>query len=816
MKKTLLFAHLVCTAFGPMVAQEIATPVDHTLFLVKDHVAQATIVVEPPNSAKGIKAAKAIQDTVKQSTGAIIQIQDAPTPGNATIIIRSETDSSLLSDAPTDKLVKNDRQWWRVKREGLTVLVAGNDEGLRTGTFSAAALFLRETLGVNYFHFGPDGLVIPSSADLVVKDLDKTVIPAFGYRALYPYHCSPTANLAADSDYMKWVMWTSQPGVPTQHQHIFENIFPPEHYFKAHPEYYSELRGVRTVSDPAGWQPCTSNPEVIRLTVEHVRRWLDAHPDQISASVSMNDSSTFCECAECKKLDGPEPEVGPAHRAVLFANAVASEIAKSHPGRKVGFYAYHHLVNPPHGVQCLDNVAVIFADSFACAVHKLGDPQCGLALDSLARLKKWCAIAKNVVFYDYLGPSGEFLGTPYVNLQRLTDNAKTLQQIGVNGITYDAHFAPGPMGLQYWAAVQLAVDPSLTASGILDTFCSGLYGPASEEMKLYYTTIEKAYASSGFHANWVTWAFPGTLHVWKAPLFQQLSSILDRAAKLVAPDSLSGKNVQQQKLILDYTQKYCDLKVAQRAYWKAPSDSALDSYRTLRYQYLKAIKVVEEKQIMSFSPTMLGYDCPETLEPLAPKKTILIDNSLPENGNLTGFVNRRPPVEAEIPWLFDELNYWSYPITGVQMFADKERLVFKIKCHAPFWAEDPAAPSDEKKLDVIRLNFYPQKKDQKKFDISVSANGQMEINGVLSTNPNKGIQSEIVRENKVGFRFWTVLLSIPINQLPSVNNTFRLNISRQCAASIVQPLQSWVPTFGEGENQKFSGTIEIVTADEKK
>jgi len=79
-----------------------------------------------------------------------------------------------------------------------------------------------------------------------------------------------------------------------------------------------------------------------------------------------------------------------------YANAVARELAKTHPGKYVSFYAYLHTVEPPMDMTLEPNVIVVLADSKNCMFHSFDDASCGLARDAHERLKRWSKIATRV------------------------------------------------------------------------------------------------------------------------------------------------------------------------------------------------------------------------------------------------------------------------------------------------------------------------------------------------------------------------------------------------------------------------------------
>ena len=74
--------------------------------------------------------------------------------------------------------------------------------------------------------------------------------------------------------------------------HSFNALVPPEKYFRGHPEYFSLIDGKRRAERS---QLCLTNPDVLRVGVESVERWIADHPEATIFSVSQNDWTGWCE-----------------------------------------------------------------------------------------------------------------------------------------------------------------------------------------------------------------------------------------------------------------------------------------------------------------------------------------------------------------------------------------------------------------------------------------------------------------------------------------------------------------------------------------
>ncbi len=94
--------------------------------------------------------------------------------------------------------------------------------------------------------------------------------------------------------------------------HSFYTLLPPKQYFQDHPEYYALVDGKRRGDDA---QLCLTNPDVLRLAIQTVLKWIDEHPEASIFSVSQNDTRGWCECENCRRI---EQEEGGAHSGPIL------------------------------------------------------------------------------------------------------------------------------------------------------------------------------------------------------------------------------------------------------------------------------------------------------------------------------------------------------------------------------------------------------------------------------------------------------------------------------------------------------------------
>ena len=275
-----------------------------------------------------------------------------------------------------------------------------------------------------------------------------------------------------------------------QCQNFLHKIFPPERYGKTHPEYYPLINGQRYVPKPdeRAWRPCTSNPDVLRLTVEYARKWFDENPNVDSFSLGMDDIYRLCGCPNCRAMDAHPDSYEKkqfSDRHFKFVNAVAREIRKTHPDRYLGLLIYHIARNLPETVPKLeDNVFGFMTER---SMHWAYAPR----RESDYRLaEEWRKRCKHLSRYDYYG-MGTFVPRVYPHI--MAEQVKRDKALGFEGMYTEVYaFLPhtAPM---IWAFAKLQWDHTRDIDALLGEFYQKMYGPAAPVMKEYFDLLERAW-----------------------------------------------------------------------------------------------------------------------------------------------------------------------------------------------------------------------------------------------------------------------------------------------------------------------------------
>ena len=437
---------------------------------------------------------------------------------------------------------------YRLRAEaGRLVIAGGRPRGLLYGVYG----LLADHLGCRWYT--RDVARIPRQADPgVPADLDEISAPRFEYREVY-------WSEAQDGD------WAARNRINSSHArleerhggrvrygpfvHTFDKILPVAKYYESHPEYYSLIGGRRLRERP---QLCLSNPEVLALTIETVRRWIAEQPEARIFSVSQNDWGHPCECPACKAID--DAEGSHAGSLLTFVNAVADAIAAEHPGVAIDTLAYQYTRKPPRTIRPRPNVIVRLCSIECCFAHPLAacpEPSNRSFVEDLAG---WSRLTQRLYVWDYTTDFAHYL-LPFPNLRSLDENLRTFAGNGVAGVFEQGACTRGGgaelADLRSWLLAQLLWDPRRDGAALAREFVAGVYGPAAPAVQRYLDLREAARARAGNHVRIYAGPqrpdlLPADLAAWDAALAEA-----DRAA---AGDDALRSRVRRLRMPVWYAQ----------------------------------------------------------------------------------------------------------------------------------------------------------------------------------------------------------------------------------------------------------------------
>jgi hypothetical protein len=384
----------------------------------------------------------------------------------------------------------------RLQDEEIMIKTAGDDlilaGGSPPGTCYAVYTFLEDVVGCRWWT--PTAWRMPWKRTLKVKPLSVRYAPPLQYR-------EPFWFVAFDP---VWAAWNKANGIRAggdeahggRHVyegfvHTFYSLIPPEKYFQAHPEWFSEINGQRTFAKA---QLCLTNEEMRRELVKNLKERLRLNPLATIASVSQNDCYNNCTCANCRAVD--EEEGSPAGSLLRFVNAVAADLESDFPGITIDTLAYQYTRKPPRITRPRHNVIVRLC-SIECSFGRpLNHPDNKAFLENL---EGWSKITQRLFIWDYTTDFAHYI-QPHPNYHVLGPNIRLFVKNNVRGVfEQGAYQSPGAemAELRAWLLAKLLWNPQLDAEKLQKEFLKNYYDRAAGYVSDYLALLEKEVWASG-------------------------------------------------------------------------------------------------------------------------------------------------------------------------------------------------------------------------------------------------------------------------------------------------------------------------------
>lgn len=436
----------------------------------------ATIIISPTPSAHEQTAATELQTYLRKISGAALSISNA-LPGDDQTVVRI----GVYGAAPVSE--------WRGERpstDGFAIETRGNSLWI-VGGDARGALYgvydFLESLGVRWFMPGEMGEDVRERPTVSLAQVKRAGSPAFRAVSGLIWAGGPGAY-----DWERRIRASVGPQTAF-FGHNWSNIIPPTAETKAaHPEWFALHDGKRID------QLCSTDPDVIRITIEKAREYFDKNPDALTFSISPNDGEEFCECDRCRALDRQYGVTDGTltDRFVHYANLVLAELGKTHPTKQVGLLAYVQHTRPPVSARPHPNLATIICHTpwEFCHVHSLDDAGCQLNRRFMEYVTGWAKVSRHVGVYDYYGHFYAF--TPWPILHDIRRDIPLLQRIGVDRFMSETQQHWANQGLNFYVAARLLWNPKQDVDLLLAEYYERFYGKAAAPMRRYWERWEQA------------------------------------------------------------------------------------------------------------------------------------------------------------------------------------------------------------------------------------------------------------------------------------------------------------------------------------
>ena len=499
------------------------------------------IVISADAIAPEKTAANELRDCLKQMTGADfpVKLEGEVSEDQPQILVGPS--ARLRSLAPKVDWQAFGTDGILMRTQGRNLLLAG---GRPRGTLYAVETFLEDVGGCRWWTSSES--TIPHHGVFTIPALDRTCTPKIRSREAFYRDCNEHPNFA-----VRLKLNGRHQAIDAEHGghndaigwcHTFYRYLPPDKYFAAHPDWYSEIDGKRTTQNA---QLCLTNEEMRREMTRVVLQLLRENPDATIVDLSQNDCYNSCQCPRCREVD--KEEGSPSGALIRFVNAVAAEVKKEHPGVLVQTLAYQYTRKPPKITRPADNVLIRLCSIECSFFHPL---ESDVNRDFRDDMLGWKAIAKNLCVWDYVTDFTDYL-RPHPNLQVLGDNIRFFERNHAIGVFEqgDANTTVGDfVRMRAWVIAHLLWAPSRDEDALIGEFLKGYYGPAAPYLRQYLDVVHDAWGRTNAKLS----CFSSSLDYLNLSDMNRAQELFNKAAEAVKGDPALAERVRRERLPLDH------------------------------------------------------------------------------------------------------------------------------------------------------------------------------------------------------------------------------------------------------------------------
>jgi len=453
-----------------------AKPNEQILFSAKN--SRYRIAVSSSASESEQWAAKELQHWLKEISGTELPIQLVEQEYQGPQIVIGYND---LVKEKTGKVVPMDLdESFTYRSFGPDILIYG---GKQRGSMYGVMAFLENEFGCRWYT--PSVSVIPKREEFAFSSFKYSESP--GIRVRNDFYFEAFDSIWAARNRMNGAMSLRQQsgGIESYWSvHTFYPLMPPSEFYNEHPEYYSLINNKRIYKDA---QLCLTNPDVLNILTERIKKQMREHPEYLIYDVSQNDRDNPCQCDKCQSI--VKKEESESGVIIWFVNQVAEAVEKEFPDKFIGTLAYKYSRKPCKTIQPRHNVVVRLCSIECCFSHSINS--CSRNSSFLEDLKGWSAIAQNLYIWDYVVYFQHYI-MPYPNIYVLQPNIKTFQENNAIGIMEQADYESrgGEFAeLRSYLISKLLWNPDTNVEDVINDFMYGYYGRAGKFIRQYFDLL---------------------------------------------------------------------------------------------------------------------------------------------------------------------------------------------------------------------------------------------------------------------------------------------------------------------------------------
>ena len=516
--------------------------------LVENATSDYVIVMRENASPSEQHAARELQQHFERCTGIPLHIStERPDDARPMIVLGLGEVARALGVNPSP--AELGEQGYVLRTVPPHLVIAGTPEA---GTLYGVYDFCQRVLGVRWH--APGVTMLPLHEDLALPHLDALVRPAF------PFRHTSYAWPGGDADFRARMRENAggggadhPQGIQHAHDgrcHTYFRFISPGEFFDEHPEYFSEIGGVRRREET---QLCLSNPEVLEIATERMLKRMDDAPHVRQHDFSQMDYYNYCQCAKCNEINERYGTTGGTQ--FWFVNQLAERTAKVYPDKRISTLAYMYTEEPPKGMTMHPNVAVWLCHMFpSCDSHPIAT--CPLNADFKRRAEAWSKICSHLYMWHYIVDFAHYYN-PFPNFRAMAADMRFYRDIGAEGIYLQGMGHGGGGGefslLRPYYGMQLLWNPDADPDAIIRDFLEGYYGAAWEPIYEYVTLLHDKVEQENIHMHLYTNPAQGYL---PDAIIAQSEALFDQAEAAVRDDADLLERVRVARMPLVYARLF--------------------------------------------------------------------------------------------------------------------------------------------------------------------------------------------------------------------------------------------------------------------
>jgi len=521
---------------------------DDANVLVQNGVSAYQIALQEGASPSEKHAAEEFQYFFKACTGVTLPIQEVTGVTETPMILLGCGPVARELGVAPDKEALGEQGYY-MKTVVPHLVIAGTPEA---GTLYGVYDFLENRLGVRWY--ATDETKTPETDTLALPQEDGLRKPVIQWR-----HTS-YAWPGRDETFQARVRENHGEGgadhpYGIQHSHdgrchSYFRFISPDEYFDEHPEYFSEIGGVRRRHET---QLCLTNPKVLDIVTEKMLQRMKDMPGARQHNFSQMDYYNYCECDKCAAINKQYGTLGGTQ--YWFLNQLAERTAKVYPDKLIGTLAYMYTEEPPKDFTMHPNIAVWLCHMFpSCDSHSIA--ACPLNADYKRRAEAWSKITSHLYIWHYIVNFAHYY-VPFPNFRALAADMRFYRDIGVEGIYLQGMGHGGGGGefslLRPWYVTKLAWNPDLDGEALLQDFLQGYYKQAWNPLYEYITMLHDKVEKENIHMHLYTNPAQGYLG---DEMLEKAHACFDRAEALVKDDESLLERVRVARMPLTYAETF--------------------------------------------------------------------------------------------------------------------------------------------------------------------------------------------------------------------------------------------------------------------